>query len=90
MESTERMKGFMEALGELESLAAYNQVNDNDSMEEAGASRAKVLAFYQSNTIVQSDDPLIECYRLAMQNKASDSHLSQILGLIAKDKGIRI
>jgi len=85
-----KTKEFAEALGELEAMVAYHTSNDCNSWDELGAARAKVIAAYQSNIIVQTDDALIECYRLAVTNDASDQQLTCILNLIAKEKGIRV
>ena len=80
---------FMSALAELEEALVY-QIENGDGWESLGLARAKLVSSYSSNIIIQSDDSFLECYRIAIQNKASDAQLDSILKMIAKEKGIRI
>ena len=85
-----RTEKFMEALGTLEQKCYHSCCsNDHENQEESVIARAKVVATFQDNIIVQSDDILLECYRIAVAEQASDDHLKHILSLIAKEKGIR-
>jgi len=80
---------FMSALKELEEAVAYQQDN-GDGWESTGDARAKVVACYSSNIVVQSSDVFLECYRIAVMNEASSEQLDSILNMIAKEKNIRL
>jgi hypothetical protein len=74
------------ALAELESYSYESCCNDR-CIEEAGQARAKIFALVNSTITTQVDDPLIECYRLAITNKAPAEHLESILNMIKEREG---
>ncbi len=89
MEKENKTLEFMSALKELEEAVAYHTANE-DGWDSMGEARAKLVSCYNSNIVIQSDDSLLECYRIATMNDASDSQLDSILKMIAKEKGIRL
>lgn len=82
--SNDNARTFMLKLGEFQEYMRHITHCEviEDRIEETSALKADLIAMFLAQGIVQTEDPLLEAYRIAIQNQASEEIILELIKLI--------